>query len=241
MRRLLYTLLCITCFLPFAKGQFRGENAIRNLPQYDRQVVHFGFMLGMNTMNFVIKDNPNIKSLDSVYVVESKPDYGFSLAVVSNLHLGDNFDLRFLPGLSFGSRNMYYTLKLHNTDTTYQLTPFVKKVESTYLEFPLLMKFKSKRYGNFRAYVIGGGRYTLDLASQSKVADDGKQSIKLKRSDYYYEMGFGLDFYLEYFKFSAEIKAAWGLRDMLKRENHLYSESIGSLKSKCVFVSFLFE
>ena len=239
MKKLLYITLSIVCFAMGLNAQNRGET-IRNLPHYDRQKVHFGFLLGMNTFNFVIKDNPNIKSLDSVYVVQSSPDIGFSLGIVSNLHLGDNFDLRFLPGLSFGSRNMTYTLKVQNNDTS-AFVPFVKKVESTYLEFPLLMKFKSRRYGNFRAYVIGGGRYTLDLASQAKVNDDGKQSIKLNRSDYYYEVGFGLDFYLEYFKFSTEIKAAWGLRDMLKRENHLYSQSISALRAKSIFISFLFE
>lgn len=240
MRRLFYISICIVFLLPKGYGQRRGGETIRNLPNYDRQIVHFGFLLGMNTMNFVIKDNPNIKSLDSVYVVQSTPDIGFSLGVVTNLHLGDNFDLRFMPGLSFGSRNVNYTLKLQYNDTS-QFTPFVKKVESTYLEFPLLMKFKSKRYGNFRAYVIGGGRYSLDLASQAKTTDDGKQSIKLKRSDYYYEIGFGLDFYLEYFKFSTEVKAAWGIRDMLKRENHLYSQSIDALRAKSIYISFLFE
>lgn len=223
-----------------AQRRSAGET-IRNLPGYDRQVVHFGFLLGMNSMNFAIKNNPDIKQFDSVYVVESKPDIGFTLGIVSNLHIGDNFDLRFIPGLSFGSRNMTYTLKTHKNDTVTEFTPFVKKVESTYLEFPLLMKFKSRRYGNFRAYIIGGAHYSLDLASQAKVADEGKKTLKLKRSDYYYDIGFGMDFYLEYFKFSTEIRASWGIRDMLKREDHLFSQSIDALRAKCVYVTFLFE
>ncbi len=238
MKRLLAIAICIVVLAGSTFAQRR--EIIKNLPKYDRQVVHFGFILGINTMNFVVKQNPNIKSFDSVYVIQTQPEAGFTLGIVSNLHIGNNLDLRFLPGLSFGTRNIEYTLRTtFNGETV--TAPFVKKVESTILEFPLLLKFKSNRYGNMRAYIIGGGRYSLDLASQAKVPDDGKQSIKLYRSDYQYEIGFGFDFYLEYFKFSPEIKVAYGLRDMLKRENHLFSQSVDALRSKCIFISFTFE
>lgn len=238
MKRFLAIAVCIMVLAGNTFAQRR--EIIKNLPKYDRQVVHFGFILGINTMNFVVKQNPNLKNFDSVYVIQTQPEAGFTLGIVSNLHLGNNFDLRFLPGLSFGTRNIEYTLRTtYNGQTV--TAPFVKKVESTILEFPLLLKFKSNRYGNMRAYIIGGGRYSLDLASQAKVPDDGKQSIKLYRSDYQYEIGFGFDFYLEYFKFSPEIKVAYGLRDMLKRENHLFSQSVDALRSKCIFISFTFE
>ncbi len=232
--------IAVSLLLVLGPLSAQRHEIIKNLPKYDRQVVHFGFILGMNTMNFVVKQNPNIKSYDSVYVVETKGETGFSLGIVSNLHLGNNLDFRFLPGLSFGTRNIEYTLRTHlNGQTTN--TPFVKKVESTCLEFPVLMKFKSNRYGNFRAYIIGGGRYSLDLASQAKVADEGKQTIKLYRSDYMWELGFGFDFYLEYFKLSPEIKVAYGFRDLLKREDHLFSQSVDALRSKCIYFSLTFE
>lgn len=238
MKRLIIILLCITGLL--TPGLAQRREIIKNLPHYDRQTIHFGFLLGVNTMNFVVKQNPDIKTFDSVYVVQTQPEIGFSLGIVTNLHMGNNLDLRFLPGLSFGTRNIEYTLKTHFNGNVVE-TPFVKKVESTYLEFPLLLKFKSNRYGNMRAYVIGGGRYSLDLASQAKVADEGKQTVKLFRSDYMWELGIGFDFYLEYFKFSPEIKVAYGFRDLLKRENHLFSQSVDALRSKCIFISLTFE
>lgn len=232
--------IAVSLLLVLGPLSAQRREIIKNLPKYDRQVVHFGFILGMNTMNFVVKQNPNIKAFDSVYVVETKGETGFSLGIVSNLHLGNNLDFRFLPGLSFGTRNIEYTLRTHfNGQTT--STPFVKKVESTCLEFPVLMKFKSNRYGNFRAYIIGGGRYSLDLASQAKVADEGKQTIKLYRSDYMWELGFGFDFYLEYFKLSPEIKVAYGFRDLLKREDHIFSQSVDALRSKTIYFSLTFE
>ena len=41
-----------------------------------------------------------------------------------------------------------------------------------------------------------------------------------------YEIGVGIDFYLEYFKFSPEFKATFGLLDMLVKEETIYSSSI---------------
>lgn len=238
MKRIIVILLLFLTACGPAFSQRR--EIIKNLPKYDRQFVHFGFILGVNTMNFVVKQNPNLKNYDSIYVVETSPEMGFTLGIVSNLHLGNNLDLRFLPGLSFGTRNIEYTLNT-SVNGVPVTAPFVKKVESTYIEFPLLLKFKSNRYGNMRAYIIGGGRYSLDLASQAKVSDEGKKTVKLYRNDYMYEVGFGFDFYLEYFKFSPEIKVAYGLRDLLKREDHIFSQSVDALRSKCIFISFTFE
>lgn len=238
MKRIIAIAVSLLLVLGTLSAQRR--EIIKNLPKYDRQVVHFGFILGMNTMNFVIKQNPNLKAYDSVYVVQAKGESGFTLGIVSNLHMGNNLDLRFVPGLSFGTRNISYTLKTNLNGNTAN-TAFVKKVESTNLEFPLLLKFKSNRYGNMRAYVIGGGRYSLDLASQAKVADEGKKTIKLYRSDYMWEMGFGFDIYLEYFKLSPEIKVAYGFRDLLKREDHIFSQSVDALRSKSIFFSLTFE
>ena len=41
-----------------------------------------------------------------------------------------------------------------------------------------------------------------------------------------YEVGFGIDFYLEYFKFAPEFKATFGLVDMLVNDDSIYSSSI---------------
>lgn len=216
---------------------------IYNLPKYDKQVIHFGFLLGTNTFNFRVRNNPNLQGLDSIYAVQTRPETGFSLGIVSNLHLGNNVDLRFIPGLSFGVRNVKYSVRFTNPkDTTsFLIEPVDKPVESWFLDFPLLLKFKSNRYRNMRAYVLGGIHYTVDLASQAKVPDKGDRSIKLFRSDYGYQLGFGLDFYLQYFKFSPEIRLSMGMRDMVKPENHVFSQSVDALRSQVIFISFLFE
>jgi len=210
---------------------------IENLPKYDLRPYHFGFALCINQMNFSVHPNTNYKSTDSLLTLESVPEWGFNIGIVSNLRLGEYTDLRFLPTLSFGDRMINYTIKQDSSVVT-----TAKKVESTYLDFPLMFKYKSKRLNNARAYIISGVQYSVDLASQAKKTDAQKNDlIKLKSNDIMCQLGVGFDFYLEYFKFSTELKMSYGLRDLLQRDNTIYTSSINRLNSKIFQLSFLFE
>ena len=215
------------------------NNSVMNLPKYDQKPYHFGFSLGFNKFDFSIKNVKGFNQMDSIQVLQSTPQFGFNINIVTNLKLNDYLDLRFIPGLSFGSRTLEYSLIVNND----KLIHISKLIESSIIEFPLSIKFKSARYENGRAYVLGGIKYALDMASQAGKTDSNPEDkiIKLKRNDLCYEMGFGLDFYFEYFKFSPEIKFSMGLNDMLKRENDVYTNSISRLNSKVLFISFLFE
>lgn len=216
----------------------QNKRQILNLPNYDRQIVHFGFILGVNTFNFTAKPVEDIRLLDSLMSITPQRSSGFSLGIVSNLHLGDNLDLRFLPTLSFGERSLVYQIKNIAADSIYERT---KPVESTLLEFPIVLKFKSQRHGNYRAYVLGGFKPTIDLASQDKVDSMGEKLLKLKRNDYNYEIGMGFDFYSQYFKFSPEIKLAFGLRDLMIDEGNIYTAGVDRLTSRAIYISFTFE
>lgn len=229
-----YTFLIF--LLPFiSKAQL--DNQPINLPKYDYQKLHFGFALGFNSAYFLVKKVPNFNLMDSVYSVESSPSAGLNLTILSNLRLGEYFDLRFLPTLSFAQRNLDYTLMYSDS------VPFTKTkiVESTYLEFPLELKYKSKRIDNYRVYVLGGFKYGIDMVSQAKVKAEDPDIIKLERYDYGYEIGLGFDFYLSYFKFSPEIKMFTGLKNLIVPENTTYSSPIESLYSKTFTVSLTFE
>jgi hypothetical protein len=224
----------LICANVFAQG-----SRAPNLPKYDLKKYHFGFLLAVNQFDFSIKPYSNLNSFDSLMVVETQPQSGFNLGIISNMRLGNNFDLRFLPTLSFGDRIINYTIKYR--DTISQVVS--KKVESTYLDFPILLKFKSSRMNNTRIYVLGGFNYSIDLASQAKKKNEQKNEvlIKLLRNDYSFQVGVGMDFYLTYFKFAAEFKMAYGFKDLIQREGNLFSNSIDRLNSKIMQVSFLFE
>lgn len=217
---------------------YAQKRKVLNLPTYDRQTIHFGFLLGVNSFNFIPTPIKDLRDLDSLMVVSPKSASGFSLGIISNLHLGDNFDLRFMPTLSFGERLLQYRISVPSLDSAFTKD---KRVESTFLEFPLLLKFKSARLNNGRAYLIGGIKPVIDLASQDKVDDKGEKILKLRRNDLNYEIGFGFDFYSQYFKFTPEFKMSYGLSNLLVKENNIYTDGLASLRSKAFYISFTFE
>jgi hypothetical protein len=229
-------LFCILCLAVPHVSFAQKRPHIENLPKYDLRPYHFGFALCANKMDFSIKPDPRYQSTDSLLTIQSTPQYGFNIGIVSNLRLGNYADLRFLPTLSFGDRILDYTIK---QDTSKESVS--KKIESTFIDFPLLLKYKSKRLNNARAYVISGFQYSIDLASQAKKKDKNNDLIKLKSNDFMYEFGVGFDFYLEYFKFTTELKMMYGMRDLLVRDNTLYTSSIKRLNSKIFQISLMFE
>ena len=145
------------------------------------------------------KITPISEQADTLFILKSKNQKGFNLGIVSNFRLGRNADLRFLPTLSFAERVINYTIEIEE-----EIEEIKKDVESTFIEFPLNLKFKSNRYNNGRAYLLTGLKYNIDLASQKDINDEGLELIKLKKNDFMYEIGFGIDFYLEYFIYKTE-------------------------------------
>ena len=168
--------------------------------------------------------------------MQSQNQKGFNLGVISNKRLGKNFDLRFIPTLSLAERRILYTIKNNN-----DLTSENKKIESTFIEFPVSIKYKSLRYNNGKAYILTGIKYSLDLASQRNIDDEGLDIVKIKKDDFLYEIGFGLDLYLPYFKLSPEFKANFGLTNLIVNDGSIYSNSIKEMKTRGFTISLTFE
>jgi len=230
-------LLIFTFLFVSGKSFSQRHKQPQNLARYDYQKIHFGFTLGINELNFNMQKNSNTITNDSLKTLYSKSQKGFNLGIVSNLRIGKYTDLRFVPALIFGERHLEYgfidSLNSNNNQT--------KKIESTILDFPIYIKYKSERYNNFRAYVIGGIKYSMDIASQDKIDDEGQEIVKLKKNDLMGEIGFGLDFYLKYFKFSPQIKISYGLLDLLTKDQSVYTQSINRLTTNGWMLSFTFE
>ena len=159
------------------------------------------------------------------------------MGIVSNLRIGKYTDLRFVPTLVFGERHLYYGF----IDEEHKDDEHIKRIESTLIDFPIYIKYKSARYNNFRTYVIGGLKYSMDIASQDKIDDEGQEIVKLKKNDLMGEIGFGLDFYLESFKFSPQIKLSYGLLDLLSKDESVYTQSLNRLTTNGWLLSFTFE
>lgn len=228
----IFLFVFILSFLASNAQEERG-----NLTNYYHEALHFGFTLGVNRTNFIIHPASHFERFDTLKWVRSEPKTGFNLGIVSEVRLHEYITLRFVPNLSFAERNLQYYFAGHDTIIR------KKSIESTFLNFPLDLKLRSKRVKNFGAYILGGGGYSLDLASKRKVQNTtGTDAIvKLKRDDFSYEFGAGAEFYLEYFKFAIEGKMSVGTTNLLIKDNTIYSNSVDKLNSKVFLVSITFE
>lgn len=233
-------LLSIAILLSNSKA-FAQRKKVENLPKFDFRRFHFGFTIGINYANFFVNRTTDITSWDTIAVIESQPQPGFNLGIVGDYHISPVFNFRFIPALSFAQRNLEYTFAKPLNGNGFQ-NKVIKPVESTFLDFPLNIKYRSARVNNFAAYVIGGFKYSLDLASQEDVITGyGEEIVKISRHDYGYEAGIGFDFFLEYFKFSTELKLSFGMPNLIIKDGTLYSDPIRKLTSRIILVSFHFE
>jgi hypothetical protein len=254
-KRIILTLTLALAFCPLVL-QAQKDKVLRD-PSHDDAWLHFGFSLGINTMDFNLKHSQ--MAVDSgIYADVTMLRPGFHVHALSNLRLSTNFDLRFTPGIAFGGvREITY--KLYDP-TTKGIDPRDNpvRIESNFLEFPLLLKYKSKRLNNFRPYFIGGLNTRIDLAATKKTwgrSNKENNLVLVKPLDFYYEIGTGMDFYLEYkLKIAIEFKYSVGIRNVLRTsmkkggetigpdpEDAAYTQAIDRLFSRMFMVTIHFE
>lgn len=229
------TLLVVLTGTAFAQKPQR----LLNLQTFDYKKYHFGFIIGFNSADFSVRNKADFSFADSLKSLQNVPQSGFNLALLASLDMTPNLHLRFLPGLSFQDRGLNYTF----LDDEGKNELLFKRVESVYLDFPLNFKFRTNRVGNFAAYALIGGKYSIDMQSQKDVdnASEDQKILKLKDQNYSLDVGGGFDFFLPFFKFGVEIKTEMGFPDVLIQEDTKFSSPIESLKTRTVIVSLTFE
>ncbi|MWB95748.1 outer membrane beta-barrel protein [Flavobacterium sp. GA093] len=218
----------------FAKSMF-SKDPIINLENWQKQRLYFGYYLGFNSFDF--KFDYKMPDAD----IQVKKTTGFNVGVVADLRLQEYINLRFEPGLYYTKRDLYFPNLTSEND-------YLREVSSTYINFPLLLKFSALRTGNVRPYLLGGLSTTLNLSSNSKSKDDNfQQKFRVKSWTYNYEVGFGVDFFSEYFIFSPSIRGVFGLSDELIRDNKTaehpnspWTDNIDSMKSRAILINFTF-
>lgn len=241
-----------------------GRNPILNKQEWDQQRVHWGYYLGFNSMNYQISYTEDyykqMQDLREKYPhdyteIQVNSSTGFNVGLVGNLRIMEYLDLRFEPGLFYSKRELtypkaliynYYKEQHDNANPTPNeiKNSSFKEVNSTYIHFPLLLKFSALRTGNIRPYIIGGVSLDLDLSSNSSSTKDNYEGIwRMKKWTANYEIGAGIDIYFQYFKFTPAIKGVFGLQDELIRDysaDSPWTGGIKSMKKRGIFISFTF-
>jgi hypothetical protein len=206
----------------------------KNLPYYDDRLLHYGFTLGLNSTRFIPKYSQkylNPTSNDTLTSLTGTRTTGFTLGFILNLKLTDYLDLRLLPTVSFYQRdiNYFYQSGFKNTQTN----------ESTFIEIPLMCKYKSERRGNFRMYMIGGIKAAIEAGAKKR--EKKETELRSKNIDLCIDYGFGLDIYYPLFKFSPEIRFSHGLLNMLVKDRNEFSTSLERLSTHTVTLYLHFE
>jgi len=208
-----------------------SKDPIINHENFDKQRVYWGYFLGLNFYDYKF----DYKNPGKEIIVDRTS--GFNVGLVGDLRLHEYVNLRFEPGLYYTQRNLTFPDLTKEIDRK-------RQVGATYIHFPFLLKFSSLRTGNIRPYLVGGLSSTMNLSSNSASLDDNKQQkFRVKRMTSNYELGFGIDFYLEYFKFSPSIRGVFGLKDELIRDidpNSPWTGNVQSMKTRAVLINFTF-
>ena len=203
-----------------------------NLAEHDFKPYYFGISLGLNQSRFHTTPHGNFLEQDSILTAESVQSLGFNLGLSATLRLSSHLELRANPQLYFLDRPIQYNLKYPDRlDNAYVIQ---KRVESVLVSAPLQLRFLSDRIGNFRVYMMGGGKLDYDFSSnaQSRNAED---MVKIRRYDFGIEGGIGFKFYYPSFILAPEIKFSNGFRNMHGRDPRLnYSNVIDRINSRMI-------
>lgn len=237
--------LCLVLYVVVSFELSAQMKSVLNYQEIDERPLHFGFVLGLNACDFDITLS-QVAVDTGMFADVTRLVPGFHVGIVSNLRLNDYMDFRVLPGMSFGSRWIYYYIK---DGTTYSPAK-IERMRADYypIEVPFKLKLKSDRINNYRPYLFTNFTLRYDMSSSKKFAEEEDKLIRyiiFKPFDYYYGFGVGVDYYFEFFKLSTEIGMDFGQRDILKHEPHAghpeYTTIMDKVKSNMVYLSFCFE
>lgn len=225
-----------------ASAQLFTKERIKNQENFDKQTWTWGYFLGFNSYDFKFEYEPTIE--EDILVDTS---IGFNVGLIGDLRINDYFNLRFEPGLYISKRNLHYDESyFDNYSRPFSPSFTLREVNSTYVHFPLLLKVSTKRLNNFKPFIVGGFSTALNLSSNQDGEDNHSAEFRTKKGMFFYELGFGIDFYLEWFKFTPSIRGVFALNDELVRDKtengpSPWTDNISSMKTRGVFVNFTFQ
>src|SRR5690606_8951570 len=221
-----------------ASAQLFSKEKIQNQETFDKQLLTWGYFLGLNSYDYKFEYEEDLKDI----LVET--NLGFSVGLIGDLRINEHLNLRFEPGLYITQRNLMYDPSYFD-GMEFNDSDLLREVKSTYIHFPLLLKVSTKRINNFKPFIVGGISTALNLSSnEENPEDNGNGQFRSKKSMLFYELGFGIDFYLYWFKFTPSIRGVFALNDEIIRDNDPNSPwtgNVSTMKTRGVFINFTFQ
>ena len=203
--------------------------------QLDNKFLSWGYFLGFNSYDFNFDYKDDFGNETDVLVT---PKGGFNVGLIGDLRVNEFVNLRLEPGLYYTQRELEYREFAEDKDR-------FRDVQSTYIHVPLLVKLSTRRLNNFKPFVVGGISSSFNLSSNQDNPEDNEQGqFRTKKYTSYYELGFGIDLYLYYFKFTPSIRGVFAINNELVPDdnaNSPYTSNINNMGSRGIFVNFTFQ
>lgn len=242
MKHLLIGFICLFAFQTTQAQLFKKEKITYDANQgrgtTDFKFLRWGYFLGVNTYDFNFDYNEDLRDI----YVERSP--GFSVGLIGNMRVNSFLDLRLEPGLFITTRNLSYSEEYFQ-GVDFKESDLSREVKSTYIHIPLLLKVSTKRINNFKPFIVGGFSTAINLSSNENNPDDNsKGQFRTTSRPLFYELGFGIDFYLYNFKFTPSIRGLFGMGDELVRDNDPnspWTSNITRMQTRGVFINFTFQ
>ena len=210
--------------------------AKQNNPNYDGRKISYGFSIGLHTSGYELKysDRFVTKKFDTVQSVQPEYIQGFSLGFLVNYRLNEFFDLRVMPKAGFYSHRLTY----YFTDRTTK----AQQIETTMVEFPILIKYKSMRRGNVRMYMVGGITPAIEASGKNDISSSSVgDALPILKRNLSIDGGIGFDFYFPLFKFSPELRFSRGILDMLGDGQSTYKDPLSRLNTNTIGIYLIFQ
>ena len=232
MKNILFSLSLCLFLCTGVLAQFK-KDPVLNLQNEDLKPLNWGYYLGFNQYDFQFEYE---NDLGQDILVDTS--LGFNVGLIGELRINEFLDARFEPGLLYTQRLLGFPGFTDPQDA-------LREVRSTYIRFPLLLKVSARRFGNWKPYITGGVYTSINLGAKEDSLDDNSSGeFRMKQNVYGYELGFGIDFYTEYFKFSPSIRGVFALTDELVPDNDPNSPwtgNINAMRTRGIFINFTFE
>ena len=206
----------------------------KNLQNFDESDLRFGYYIGINQY-----DNKVIYKNNTPYPISVDRAEGINVGLIGELKLNKNLFLSLEPGLHANKKNIIFNERKEFTN--YGDTLWV--VKSNNIHIPLLLKYSAKRLDNFRPYLKAGLSTSINLNEiEGTLSNNGLENFKFEKFNFYYELAFGVDFYLRYFKFSPSVRGVFSLKNEIPNNtpDNPWTRNIDKFLTRAIFINLSF-
>ncbi len=238
MKQFFILFVFLIAFQSSSAQLFTKERVANSVDNIDQKFLTWGYFLGFNQYDFNFDYNENLEDI----LVDKTA--GFHLGLIGDMRINDYMNLRLEPGVFFTTRNLQYD-ESYFQGIEHNDSDLLREVKSTYVHIPLLLKISTKRINNFKPFIIGGVSTALNLSSNQDNPDDNSSGeFRMTKNTYFYEIGFGIDLYLLYFKFTPSIRGVFAMGDEIIKDvdpNSPWTGNISKMQTRGVFINFTFQ